>query len=118
MRIARNTQFGKDHGFAKFRNLDDYRQNVPLRTWEQLARDYWASDDPTLKNRTWPAAVAAFAVTSGTEVGRCRPIPCTAASLDSRRNAVRDVLVQHSGASARQHRSRPENLPADAASAS
>jgi hypothetical protein len=33
---ARDTAFGKEHGFADIGSLDDYRARVPIRTYDQL----------------------------------------------------------------------------------
>jgi len=37
---ARDTRFGRDHGFRSIRTVDDYRAAVPLRTYEDLWNDY------------------------------------------------------------------------------
>jgi GH3 auxin-responsive promoter len=95
VRKARRTRFGRDHGFAKFRNLDDYQRNVPLRTWEQFWSDYWKESYPTLNDCTWPGKVPCFGLTAGTASGRRRPVPCTAESLAALQRAHRDVLARH-----------------------
>lgn len=95
VRKAKRTKFGRDHGFAKFRNLNDYQNNVPLRTWEQFWSDYWKADYPQLADCTWPGKVPFFGMTAGTASGSRRPVPCTAESLAALQRAHRDVLVRH-----------------------
>ena len=95
VRKAKRTRFGRDHGFAKFRNLDDYQRNVPLRTWEQFWSDYWKECYPTLHDCTWPGKVPFFGLTAGTASGQRRPVPCSAESLAALKRAHRDVLVRH-----------------------
>lgn len=41
LRIARenaNTAFGREHGFDRIRNIDDFRQRVPISTYEDYTR--------------------------------------------------------------------------------
>jgi len=70
------TAFGRDHGFAAIRNLDDYRRQVPVAPYERLApyiervkrgeTDALIADDRVLL----------FALTSGTTAAR-KFIPIT-----------------------------------------
>jgi hypothetical protein len=95
VRKAKRTRFGRDHDFAKFRNLDDYQGNVPLRTWEQFWSGYWKAGYPLLDDCTWPGKVPFFGMTAGTASGSRRAVPCTRESLAAMKRAQRDVLVRH-----------------------
>ena len=53
VRTARGTQFGRDHGFAKIRDVQDYQASVPVRDYEDFQQQYWASDFPVLDDVTW-----------------------------------------------------------------
>lgn len=92
---AQNTRFGNDHDFATIRSVDDFQSRVPLRSYEDMWRDYWQGGFPTLRDVSWPGLVPAYAVTSGTTTGATKYIPCTAAMNRSNRKAALDVLVHH-----------------------
>jgi len=77
---ARDTRFGRDHGFADFaalpfdRALRCYQRNVPIRSYADFWRDYFAvhfSDNNgqprlNLDNVTWPGRFPWYCETSGT----------------------------------------------------
>lgn len=79
--VARNkdTAFGRDHGFASIRSIEDYRRAVPMNTYETLSpyiervfageKNVLTADDPLM-----------FATTSGT-TGRAKYIPVTPSYL-------------------------------------
>ena len=95
VRRARDTRFGRAHGFADIHGVADFQARVPLRTWEDMWRDWWKDPFPVLDNVTWPGRVGWFAVTSGTTSGRTKHIPVTGAMMRSNRKAARDVLAFH-----------------------
>ena len=95
VRRARGTRFGRDHGFAAVRSLDDYRSRVPLRDYDAFWEAYWRAPFPRLVNCTWPGPIPWFAVSSGTSTGTTKYIPV---SREMRRSNVRagaDLLVHH-----------------------
>jgi hypothetical protein len=92
---ARNTEFGRTHGFNSIRTVEEYQKRVPLRTYEQFWNEFWKDRFPRLENCSWPGLVNYFAVSSGTSSGTTKYIPCTAEILASNRKAAFDLLVHH-----------------------
>jgi hypothetical protein len=92
---ARDTRFGKDHGFAAIRQVADYQRQVPLRRYEDLREQYWQKDFPSLVDCTWPGQIPFFAVTSGTTTGVTKHIPVSHAMNLANRYAALDLLVHH-----------------------
>src|SRR5512134_67848 len=95
VQAARDTRFGRDHGFAKITDVASYQSRVPLRRYEQLWEEYWKRDYPVLTDCTWPGTIPFFAVTSGTTSGITKNIPCSRAMNRSNRKSALDILVHH-----------------------
>ncbi|HSO41431.1 MAG TPA: GH3 auxin-responsive promoter family protein [Rhodospirillales bacterium] len=95
VRAARNTRFGRDHGFAGITDVASYQARVPLRRYEQFWDEYWRDDYPVLADCTWPGTIPLFAVTSGTTSGVTKNIPCSLAMNRSNRKSALDILVHH-----------------------
>lgn len=95
VRTARGTQFGRDHGFAKIRDVQDYQASVPVRDYEDFQQRYWASDFPVLDDVTWPGRIPYFAKTSGTTSGKSKFIPCTLAMVRANNRAGTHVIMAH-----------------------
>src|SRR5947209_8439867 len=64
VQFARGTKFGRDHDFANIRTIDDYQGRVPLRTYEDMWRDYWQPVYPNLAGVSWPEFVPYYALSS------------------------------------------------------
>lgn len=87
---AKQTQFGKDHGFENIKNYNDFVSRVPIRDYE-LLKPYVeraiAGEDDVL----WKGKPLYFAKTSGTTSGT-KYIPITKESMpyhiESARNAI------------------------------
>jgi hypothetical protein len=92
---AQATRFGKDHGFAALRKVNQYQQRVPLRRYETFRQDYWQNDFPRLVDCSWPGTIPFFAVTSGTTTGVTKYIPVSHAMNLANRYAAMDLLVHH-----------------------
>lgn len=92
---ARETRFGRDHGFADIRSVRHFQDRVPLRTYNDFWTAYWASSFPRLKDCTWPGMIPTFAVSSGTTTGVTKYIPCTDRMVKSNIRAGLDLLVHH-----------------------
>lgn len=92
---ARDTRFGRAHGFGSIRSVADYRARVPLRRYEDFWQDWWRTDFPRLDNVTWPGLIRMFASTSGTSTGRMKYIPLTPDMLAANRLAGMDLLAAH-----------------------
>jgi hypothetical protein len=87
---ARDTAFGRDHGFASIRTHADYAQAVPVRDYEALRlwidRAYGGTPDVL-----WPGRPLYFAKTSGTTSGT-KYIPLTRPSMQCQVKGARDAL--------------------------
>lgn len=92
---AGSTRFGRDHDFRALRSPADFRAAVPLRTYDDFWRDYWAKDFPVLDGVSWPGRVPYFAVTSGTTGDVTKYIPVSRAMVRANRKAALDLLVHH-----------------------
>lgn len=92
---AGSTRFGRDHDFRALRSPADFRAALPLRTYDDFWRDYWAKDFPVLDGVSWPGRVPYFAVTSGTTGDATKYIPVSRAMVRSNRKAALDLLVHH-----------------------
>lgn len=95
VRAARETRFGRDHGFAEILTVAAYQARVPLRRYEQFWEAYWRRGYPVLSDCTWPGTIPFFAVTSGTTSGVTKNIPCSRAMNRSNRKSALDILVHH-----------------------
>jgi len=89
---AKNTKFGKDHGFSSILSVEDYQKAVPLRTYEDFMVDYWKESFPVIDNITCPGRIPYFALTSGTATGKTKYIPLTTDMLRSNRLAALTML--------------------------
>ncbi len=95
LRRAAATRFGRDHGFADIGSVREFQAHVPLRTYEDFARDYWQPAMPTLRDVTWPGLIPAFAQSSGTTGATTKRIPVSRATIRSNRGAGFDTLAFH-----------------------
>ncbi|NWH09330.1 MAG: GH3 auxin-responsive promoter family protein [Alphaproteobacteria bacterium] len=92
---ARDTRFGRAHGYGAIRNVADFQARVPLRRYEDFWREYWSGAFPHLAGVTWPGTVPYFALTSGTTSGSTKYIPLTREMRRSNVRAGLDVLCHH-----------------------
>jgi hypothetical protein len=92
---ARNTRFGREHGFESIRDVGDFQRQVPLRRYEDFWRDYWQPAFPRLGNISWPGTIPYFALTSGTTSGKTKYIPVSPEMNASNRGAVLDLFTWH-----------------------
>ena len=53
VRRARGTRFGRAHGFAEIRTIDDFRTRVPLHRYEDMWERYWRNSFPLLALNTF-----------------------------------------------------------------
>ncbi|MEM7085930.1 MAG: GH3 auxin-responsive promoter family protein [Bacteroidota bacterium] len=88
---AKNTQFGRDHGFAEITSAQDFAEKVPIRDYEGL-RSYVDRMVAGEVNVLWPGKPLYFAKTSGTTSG-AKYIPLTKASMPSHIRAARNALL-------------------------
>ena len=91
LKTAKNTAFGKDHGFAEISSPQDFAVKVPIRDYEAL-RSYVDRVVAGEENILWPGKPLYFAKTSGTTSG-AKYIPLTKASMPTHIAAARNALL-------------------------
>jgi hypothetical protein len=77
---AQNTEFGKKHNFKSIKKYEEFKQNIPLSTYE----DFYPYIDRLLKgeqNILWPTEVKWFAKSSGTTNARSKFIPVSSEAM-------------------------------------
>ena len=92
---AAQTKFGRDHEFARLRDVAGYQAAVPLRRYETMWREYWQPVFPVLDDCSWPGQIPFFALSSGTSQGTSKYVPCTREMNHANRRAGMDMLVHH-----------------------
>lgn len=92
---AKDTRFGKDHGFSRIRTVADFQKAVPVNSYESFWEAWFKPFFPILQDTTWPGKVRFFAVSSGTSSGATKYIPLTNDMLASNKKAGLDLLVYH-----------------------
>jgi hypothetical protein len=95
VRRAADTRFGRAHGFAAIRTVEDFQKQVAPRRYEDFWHDWWQAAFPVLTDISWPGTVPYFAATSGTTTGNTKYIPVTRAMNRANRRAVLDLLTHH-----------------------
>jgi len=95
LRRARDTRFGRDHGFDAIRSVETYQARVPLRRYEDFWDAYWAPAFPQLGGVAWPDPIPYLAVSSGTSTGRTKYIPVSRDMVRSNTRAGLDLLAHH-----------------------
>ncbi|MBX7059873.1 MAG: GH3 auxin-responsive promoter family protein [Leptospirales bacterium] len=92
---AAATRFGIDHDFKSIRTIEEYQQQVRLRSYADFWSEYWEKAFPRLVNNTWPGRIPYFARTSGTTTGKSKYIPCTLEMVRSNNRAGLVVMLEH-----------------------
>jgi len=93
IRQAENTQFGKDHNFAKIKTTEDFAQQVPIRDYEEL-KPYIDRVVKGEENILWKGKPLYFAKTSGTTSG-AKYIPLTKESMPFHIEAARNAILNY-----------------------
>ncbi|MDX1628060.1 MAG: GH3 auxin-responsive promoter family protein [Fulvivirga sp.] len=78
---ARNTEFGKKYGFKEIENYEQYCQQVPVQSYEQIypyIERLMRGEQQVL----WPSEITWFAKSSGTTNARSKFIPVSQEALD------------------------------------
>ena len=78
---AQSTEFGKLYGFDDLINYDDYKNRVPVHTYEQLF-PYIERHMRGEQNILWPSEIKWFAKSSGTTNARSKFIPVSPEALE------------------------------------
>lgn len=95
---AKDTSFGKDHGFSQISSFESFAKQVPIRDYEAL-KGYVDRVVAGEADVLWPGKPLYFAKTSGTTSG-AKYIPLTKASMPSHIKAARNAIlcyIQDSG---------------------
>ena len=95
LRRAAATRFGKDHGFPRLRSVAEFQRAVPLRPFEDMARDYFSAAMPELADVSWPGRMTMFAESSGTTSGVTKRFPLSREMLAADRLGALDTLAFH-----------------------
>ncbi len=96
---AKHTTFGKEHNFQNINSYQDFCENVPLRTYEDLRP--WI--DQIIKGESdvlWKGRPKYFAKTSGTTSG-VKYIPLTKESIPNHFGTARNALFNYYAKSGR-----------------
>ncbi|MCI4668058.1 MAG: GH3 auxin-responsive promoter family protein [Bacteroidia bacterium] len=88
---AKNTAFGKAHGFEDIKNFKDFQERVPIRNYEG-AKDWFDRIYNGEADVSWPGKPLYLAKTSGTTSG-AKHIPISKESIINQINAARDALL-------------------------
>ena len=92
---AANTTFGRAHGFAAIKTVEEFQKRVRLRRYEDFWAEYWQRGFPNITDSTWPGRMPYFALTSGTSTGTTKYIPCSEEMVRANKRAAIDVVVHH-----------------------
>jgi hypothetical protein len=90
---AKNTAFGRDHGFSDIKNYNDFKKQVPIRDYEGL-KPYVDKILAGESDILWPGKPAYFAKTSGTTSGT-KYIPITKDSIPNHINSAKNALLNY-----------------------
>ncbi|MFD2148588.1 GH3 auxin-responsive promoter family protein [Mucilaginibacter antarcticus] len=78
---AENTEWGKKHGYKSITNLNEYKERVPIQTYDTL-KPYIERMLKGEQNVLWPSEIRWFAKSSGTTSDRSKFIPVSEESLE------------------------------------
>ncbi len=91
IKTAKDTEFGKDHGFENIKTYDDYKKQVPIRDYEQI-KSYISKVKQGQANILWKGKPIYFAKTSGTTSG-VKYIPISKESISNHIDSARNALL-------------------------
>ncbi len=77
---AKDTEYGRNHLFSTIQSYDDYVQNVPVNTYEELKGDIDRMRHGE-ENILWPGQVKWYAKSSGTTNDKSKFIPVSSEAL-------------------------------------
>lgn len=93
VRKGSNTSFGRDHFFNNIKTYDDFKDNVPIKDYEDI-KPYIDKIFSGEINVLWPGKPIYFAKTSGTTSG-LKYIPITKESMRTHIISARDSLLNY-----------------------
>jgi len=90
---GKKTAFGKDHNFKEIKSYQDFKNKVPLRTYEDL-QPYINRITKGEKDVLWPGLPLYLAKTSGTTAGT-KYIPITNDSIPNHIDSAKNALLSY-----------------------
>ena len=92
LRTAENTAFGKTHGFSSILSYNDFINQVPIATYEDL-EPLISKSRQGENNVFWPTPIKWFAKSSGTTNAKSKFIPVSPEALENcHYKATKDLL--------------------------
>jgi hypothetical protein len=91
VKSAKNTEFGKEHGFESVQCYDDFKKQIPIRDYEEIS-PYINKIKEGKHNILWKGKPIYFAKTSGTTSG-IKYIPISKESISNHIDTARDALL-------------------------
>lgn len=90
---AKDTEWGKKYDYKSITNADEYRQRVPIGTYEDL-KPYIDKMRKGAQNVLWPEEINWFAKSSGTTNSKSKFIPVSPSALEEcHYNGGKDMLA-------------------------
>jgi hypothetical protein len=81
LHAARHTEWGKKYGYADLRQVEEFKERVPVSAYEDLF-PYLERVMKGEQNVLWPSTISWFAKSSGTTNARSKYIPVSQEALD------------------------------------
>ena len=92
---ARETEWGKRYDFASICSVEDYKQRIPLQTYESISPDIQRLINGE-QNIFWPSKIKWFAKSSGTTNDKSKFIPVSPEALeDCHYRGGKDVMAMY-----------------------
>jgi hypothetical protein len=93
VRTASNTEWGKNYEFPSVKSVKDFRERLPLQTYDDLLPYVERLGNGEL-DLLWPGKIKWFARSSGTTSTKSKFIPMSHEALfDTQYRAVKDILA-------------------------
>ena len=80
--IAKNTKIGYQYDFNSIKNYAEFKERVPIRSYEEIAEDINKSREGE-DNLFWPTKIKWYAKSSGTTDSRSKFIPVSTEALEN-----------------------------------
>ena len=97
VRTAADTEWGKKHDFASIHTYNDFRNRLPIQTYEEV-KPYVVRMRAGEQNLLWPSEIRWFAKSSGTTNDKSKFIPVSRESLhDTHYQGGKDAVAIYLG---------------------
>lgn len=94
IKLAKDTEFGKQHDFKNIKNYNDFKKNIPIQDYESL-KPFIERTRRGEQNLLWHSEIKWFAKSSGT-TDKSKFIPVSKEFLDGcHYNGGRDMITFH-----------------------